>query len=207
MRKKTMARLIKTSDMIPCQEMRDAGLTPKMIVGGVNHTYKILDIIDNTLVSQKAERLPKLLVEQLAGVSLIFGSIISSGIENSSSGTYKKNAPNKYPDLLTCRKSAKGVEIKVALETNKPKGHIPKKGYYLTFRYVLGDIHGNYVKGKENRKDVIWIYEIRFGYLHIKDFNFSSTAGDSGKTAVINAAGMQKLNVIYENTKFSPYEN
>ena len=93
------------------------------------------------------------------------------------------------------------------LETNKPKGHLAKKGYYLTFRYVLGDIYGSYVKGKENRKDVIWIYEIRFGYLHIKDFNFSSTAGDSGKTAVINAAGMQKLNVIYKNTKFSPYEN
>lgn len=205
MRLKKRGRLIKTSDVIPCQKMLNIRLTPKMIASGVTHAYKILDTIDNTLVSQKIERLSKLV--ELANVSSIFGNIISSGIANSSSGIYKKNAPHTYPDLLACHKRAKDVEIKVSLETNKPKGHLAKKGYYLTFRYVLGDIYGSYVKGKENRKDVIWIYEIRFGYLQKKDFNLSSTAGDSGKTAVINATGMQKLNVIYENTKFSPYKN
>ena len=78
MRLKKRGRLIKTSDEIPCQKMLNIRLTPKMIASGVTHAYKILDTIDNTLVSQKIERLSKLV--ELANVSSIFGNIISSGI-------------------------------------------------------------------------------------------------------------------------------
>ena len=51
--------------------------------------------------------------------------------------------------------------------------------------------------GKEHRGIKPYIWEIRCGYLLLEHFNISNTAGDSGKTAVVNAAGMGVLQVVY----------
>ena len=96
---------------------------------------------------------------------------------------FARNRPHAYPDLVPNQSDVSGLEIKVALETNRPKGHLPKRGHYLTFRYVLGDENGNYEIGK--RKNVIWVWEAKYGYLRDADFSISNTEGDSGKTAVV----------------------
>jgi hypothetical protein len=182
--------------------MKDAGLTPIIVSNSVSHAYQILDTIDNTLVTENSGRLAEIV--ELANLSSIIGNLIGSGIANASAGNFVRNGPHRYPDILGQTDNAKDFEIKVALESNKPKGHLAKSGYYLTFRYVLGNDKGDFLKGKENRQNVCWIWEIRFGYVEESDFNLSSTQGDSGKTAVINKTGWLKLELIYENLRFSP---
>ncbi len=95
----------------------------------------------------------------------------------------------------------------MALEANRPKGHLPKAGNYITFRYVLGNRLGEYVKGKDNRGDTVWIWEIKAGYLSEKDFDISNTQGDSGKTAVIKTSVFNELPFIYYDEMFLPYSN
>jgi hypothetical protein len=73
----------------------------------------------------------------------------------------------------------------------------------LTCRYVLGKQDGTYVIGE--RGDVVWIWEVRFGLLEVKHYNISNTAGDSGKTAVVNAAGMEELQPVYFDAGHCPY--
>ncbi len=53
--------------------------------------------------------------------------------------------------------------------------------------------------------EIVWIWEVRLGYLSEAHFNLSNTAGDSGKSAVINAAGMSALTLIYIDKIRSPY--
>ena len=77
------------------------------------------------------------------------------------------------------------LEIKMALEDNKPKGHLAKPGFYLTCRYVLADTSGNFVRGVAQRGAVVWIWELRAGLLGMEHFNLSNTPGDSGKTEII----------------------
>jgi hypothetical protein len=92
----------------------------------------------------------------------------------------------------------------MALETNKPKGHLAKEGHYLTCRYVLCQLDGSLQIGKENRGVIPYIWEVRCGYLLLEHFNLSSTAGDSGKTATVNAAGMEMLKIIYCDLERAP---
>lgn len=109
------------------------------------------------------------------------------------------------PDLLAQTVSAKDVEIKVALENNKPKGHLAKPGYYLTCRYILGGSDGTYIFNQ--RGYVVWIWELRCGRLDESHFSKSDTEGDSGKTAVVNKNGMDILKVVYcdlDRLPFSP---
>jgi len=117
----------------------------------------------------------------------------------------ERNGPHKFPDLLSKAPNTEDVEIKIALEDNSPKGHLAKEGYYLTCRYVLGDIDGTYTRGKENRGNVAWIWEIRFGWLDLEDFNLSNTPGDSGKTAVIKGAAHERLSLVYCDLDYFPY--
>tara|TARA_Y100001936_G_scaffold232550_1_gene257592 strand:+ start:125 stop:736 length:612 start_codon:yes stop_codon:yes gene_type:complete len=181
-------------------EMTKCGLTKKMVADGMTHAYSILDTIDAGITKQGEKRLAELV--ELANYSSIFGNLICTGIVKNSSKIFKKNRPHAYPDILANNKKSKDIEIKVALEKNKPKGHLAKAGYYITIRYVLGDYDGNYKAGTDNRGDVIWIYEIQFGYLRTSDFNLSNTAGDSGKTAVINKEGWKKLKNVYLDRDF-----
>jgi RecB family endonuclease NucS len=92
----------------------------------------------------------------------------------------------------------------MALETNKPKGHLAKEGYYLIGRYVLCQPDGSLRIGKEQRGVKPYIWEVRCGYLLREHFNLSNTEGDSGKTAVVNAAGMKILQVVYCDLERAP---
>ena len=96
------------------------------------------------------------------------------------------------------------MEIKVALENNKPKGHLIKPGAHMTVHYVLGDEKGRFLRGKANRGVVAWIWQVRAGLLRDNHFSVSNTEGDSGKTAVINADGMDALQIVYADIDRCP---
>jgi len=177
------------------------GLTWQMIHSGINYTYKTLDKIETTLIQEGSPRLSKLV--ELANLSSMIGNLLANGIVKNSKKSFEKAAPNKYQDLRSTKNTSKNIEIKMSLEKNSPKGHLPKEGQYLTCRYVLGNQDGTYTLGK--RGDFIWIWEIRFGYLKKHHFNVSNTANDSGKTAIVNSKGMKRLKPIFFNENHCPY--
>jgi hypothetical protein len=180
-----------------------AGLTWKMLSDGVAEAYSVLDTIDATLLKSLDARLSEIV--ELANLSSILGNILAQGIVNNSGGAFSRAGPHKYQDLRPNAPGGRPVEVKVALENNKPKAHLAKAGYYLAFRYVLGDLEGGYTRG--GRGSVIWLWEVRFGHLSVDDFSLSNTPGDSGKTAVVTSAGMQKLRRTYFDGRFCPMAN
>ena len=191
-----------TDEMIErTDDMNHIGLTRSMISGSITFAYEVIDLIDGGL-SPYGFKLAD--VVELAGFSSIMGDLITYSAVRESQGRFVRNVPHKYPDMVACPPNGNDIEIKVSLECNKPKGHLAKTGYYLTFRYVLGDVEGNFVKGKKNRKNVPWVWEARFGLLEKGDFNTSNTEGDSGKTANVNAKGMKKLKVVFRDRRFNP---
>ncbi|MCI5145090.1 MAG: hypothetical protein D3923_06050 [Candidatus Electrothrix sp. AR3] len=117
----------------------------------------------------------------------------------------KHNKPHAFLDLLPLKDNATNLEIKISLETNKPKGHLPKAGTYITFRYVLGDKFAHFQRGKDKRGDTVWIWEVKAGILEEEDFSCSNTAGDSGKTAVIKTKKHNKMKLIYYVPSLLPY--
>ncbi|HZO75312.1 MAG TPA: hypothetical protein VFB60_24110 [Ktedonobacteraceae bacterium] len=180
-----------------------SGLTREMLSAGIEYVYSTLDTIDEKLLERDSPRLSGLV--ELANLSTIIGNLFNIGIIKASNGVFERAGPHKYQDLRTTgvNPTATNIEIKVALETNTPKGHLPKAGYYLTCRYVLGNADGRYIKGQ--RGEVVLIWELRFGGLELHHFNISNTEGDSGKTAVVNKSGMEQLEVIYFNDAYCPY--
>jgi hypothetical protein len=184
------------------KELRSLGLTVETVQVAIDYVYEIIDSIDETLQARGAERLSELL--ERANLSAIVGNLFRSGIVRGSHGRFKANAPHTYPDLLAEHAECVDVEIKVALETNKPKGHLVKPGPHLTVRYVLASDSGELVRGKKNRGPAPWIWEVRAGHLTKEHFNFSNTERDSGKTAVINAAGMKTLQVVFCDLSICP---
>lgn len=197
-----MPRLPHAGKFLKAEALADAGLTTEMLADGLASAYKTLDAIDERLVALGNPRLSAMV--ELANLSSMLGNFLASGIANASGGIFRRNGPHKYPDLLANSQSAADVEIKIALEDNKPKGHLAKPGFYLTCRYVLGNEHGMFTRGVEGRGDVVWIWELRAGHLELDHFNLSNTAGDSGKTAVVNASGMERLQVVYCDLEFFP---
>ena len=133
------------------------------------------------------------------------GNMIGGVLADSSEGLYVRNKPHHYPDLLPQRADGKELELKMALETNRPKGHLPKAGNYITVRYVLGDNLGNYVRGKESRGDTVWIWEVKVGTIAIDDFDLSNTEGDSGKTAVVKNVVFNAMSLVYYDETLCPY--
>ena len=195
-----MPRLPKFGNFFDNAAMSKAGLTTQMLSDGVASTYRTLDAVDETLIKMGNTRLSTMV--ELANLSSMLGNLLASGIANASGGNFRKNGPHKYPDLLANARNVSDTEIKIALEDNKPKGHLAKPGFYLTCRYVLGSAAGGFDPKK--RGDVVWIWELRSGWLEADHFNLSNTAGDSGKTAVVNAAGMAELQVVYCDLDFFP---
>lgn len=179
-----------------------AGLTDQMVRDGLAEAYRLLDLIDTTLLGGINVRLADLV--ELANLSSMLGNLVATAIVNSSGGVFARAGAHKYQDLRANHSSASNVEIKIALEDNKPKGHLAKAGYYLTVRYVLGNNDGTWDSKKRGR--VVWIWEIRFGHLKESDFAISNTAGDSGKTAVVTTEGMKKLRLIYFDQDLCPYK-
>ncbi|GAC1394553.1 MAG: hypothetical protein NVS4B11_21290 [Ktedonobacteraceae bacterium] len=192
-------KYIRNANLLEC------GLTVEMLLAGIQYVYETLDAIDTKLIERGSPRLAELV--ELANLSTIIGNLFNLGIIKASNGFFEQAGSHKYQDLRATKRNQKGcnVEIKVALETNTPKGHLPKEGHYLTCRYVLGNKEGKYTVGTENRGGVVWIWEIRFGHLAISHFNISNTEGDSGKTAVVNKEGMKRLAIVYFDQTYTPY--
>jgi len=182
------------------------GLSHDQLADAVIGTYRLLDRVDATLVSDGVD--PLCQVVELANFSSMIGNILGAELAKSSNGYYVRNGPHKFPDLLPAHASAapSGIEIKMALNRNQPKGHLAKEGHYLTCRYLLVDEVGLPCVDKVDRpranRPVVW--ELRMGYLTDAHFNISNTEGDSGKTAVINAAGMEEMKVVYVDLEMVP---
>lgn len=140
---------------------------------------------------------------ELANVSSILGSLLVKEIATASKHL-QVNTPNAYPDLVS-ETQLPSIEVKMALETNLPKGHHAKSGVYMIARYVLTTACGRYLKGKENRGCTATLWEIKLGHLDVSDFNSSSTENDSGKTAPIKAQSLNQLPLVYLNPRVIPY--
>ena len=54
---------------------------------------------------------------------------------------------------------------------------------------------------------MVYIWEVRFGYLHESDFDESNTPGDSGKTAVVKNEVLKGMERIYFCPDYFPYAN
>ena len=180
-----------------------AGLDKDWIPRAIEAIYRTLDLIDEQLINTGSPPLAE--VVELANLSAVIGNLIRTTLARHSNGRYEGNEPHKYPDLVSKSKESNDLEIKIALETNMPKNHLPKPGMHLICRYVLASRNGPYSRGI--RGDVAWIWEVRLGELTIEDFSISNAAGDSGKTAVIKAAALDRLSRIYYDDRFLPYAN
>lgn len=196
-------RIISPNQIVNLPSIQAFGITAEMIASAITYTYQVLDAIDEKMAGFGEPRLSVLI--ELANLSAIVGNLFGRGVANASAGKFIRNRPHRYPDLLAQEDGYIDAEIKVALESNKPKGHLAKPGPHLTVRYVLANADGKYTPGKGNRGHVVWIWEIRAGTLEMKHFNISNTAGDSGKTAVMNAAGMERLQPVFIDLKLCPY--
>jgi transcriptional regulator with XRE-family HTH domain len=178
---------------------RTTGLTAEMIRAAIDDVYSTLDLLDAQLVESGSDPFSKLV--ELANLSSMIGNIFGAAIVRHSGGLYERSGPHKYQDLRSTT-GGEHIEIKTALESNKPKGHLSKAGLYLTLRYVLGRPDGSYVRGE--RGDVVYVWEVRFGYLAESDFAVSNTAGDSGKTAVVRTDVLRRLERIYFDPGYFP---
>jgi hypothetical protein len=179
------------------------GLNAAIISSAINYVHQIFDELDAPLTNRNQPRLSKKI--ELNNLSSMLGNFFRSGIEEASKGNFQSNKPHTYPDLLGTGNGCRDLEIKVALEKYHPKGHHVKPGAYLIVRYVLGGPDGSF--DRKSRGDVVWIWDVRIGQLVDEHFSFSSTEGDSGKTATIKAAGLAALTPIYFDEDRCPYKN
>lgn len=178
-------------------------LNHQSIRGAIESCYQTLDLIDSELAQRNSPPISKLV--ELANLSSMIGNLLSTGLVEHSNGAYSRNTPHTFPDLLPKISGQAGVELKTALETNKPKGHLPKAGIHLTFRYVLCNREGDFERGKAHRGDTAFIWEIKVGRLRSADYDVSNTAGDSGKTAVIKTAVFNTMPLVYFDPSLLPY--
>lgn len=182
--------------------LKKAFLDKDMVEMAISDCYKTLGVLDRELNLATGDNFTDLV--ELANLSSMIGNILGASIMKRSEGALIRNKPNTYPDLLSTSKNGQGIEIKVALESNSPKGHHAKAGNYITFRYVLANIDGSYNPGVENRGKMVKFYEVKAGYLTEADFNLSNTAGDSGKTATIKSSSLAKMDLIFSDPTYSP---
>jgi len=183
----------------------DIKFTSDVLKGSITHTYETLDMIDQNLISRGSQKLSSLV--ELANLSSIVGNLLGAGCAEYSNGAYIRNKPHTYPDLISTDEALPGIEIKTALLKNSPKGHQPKPGYYLTYRYCLTDENGHRNVGEEDSWDTVTIWEVKMGYLNADDFSCSNTEGDSGKTAVIKTAALNAMPLLYFDPTLVPYRH
>ena len=179
------------------------GMKGSALIEAIESTYHTLDMIDDQLTSRGSVPISGLV--ELANLSSMLGNLLGGCLADASQGLFERNKPHHYPDLLPLREPAIPLELKVALESNRPKGHLPKPGRYITFRYVLGDRMGKYLRGKENRGLKVWVWEVRIGKVREEDFACSNTEGDSGKTAIIKSTVFYNMPLIFFDPKLCPY--
>ncbi|WP_158070790.1 helix-turn-helix domain-containing protein [Streptomyces sp. CB02460] len=181
------------------------GVGVEAIIEAIEETYETLDLIDDELRSKGSPPVSGLV--ELANLSSMIGNLLGAGFAAASGGAYIRNRPHAFPDLVPQFEGLPDLELKTALETNTPKGHLPKAGTYLTFRYVLATKDGQHTRGKANRGDTPWIWEVRCGALREEDFSVSNTKGDSGKTAVIRSNAFKGMTRVFYAPEFLPYAN
>ncbi len=182
---------------------RYTGMPSAALQAAIQGCYHTLDMIDDQLVSRGS--LPIAQLVELANLSAMVGNLVGGCLADESGGLYARNKPHHYPDLLPVSKKASALELKVALETKKPKGHLPKPGRYMTFRYVLGGRDGSYGRGKTSRGPTVWFWEVKVGDVAVEDFAVSNTEGDSGKTAVVRTAAFNAMPVVYFDPQYCPH--
>ncbi|MGX1596552.1 helix-turn-helix domain-containing protein [Dietzia maris] len=180
------------------------GVGVETIIAAIEQTYDTIDLIDDELLAKQSPPVSKLV--ELANLSSMLGNLLGTGIANASGGKFLRNRPHAFPDLVPQNTNLPELEIKTALETNSPKGHLPKPGTYLTFRYVLALRDGKFQSGKDYRGDTPWVWEVRCGALTEDDFAVSNTAGDSGKTAVIKVPAFKNMTRVFYNPDHLPYK-
>lgn len=186
------------------------GLTSEDIVKALGRTYDVLDLIDRELTMRSAPPLSQLL--ELANLSAVVGNIFGSALATVSEGRWRRHGPHKHPDLLKVQsggsglevEATEGIEIKVALEGNLAKGHLPKAGAHITLHYVLTPSDPTRRWNKEERGEQVSIWMVKSGWLRENDFNISNTVGDSGKTAVVKAAARDRMDTVYFDANLCP---
>ncbi len=179
------------------------GMPASGLLAAIQGCYHTLDMIDDQLTSRGSPPIARLV--ELANLSSMIGNLVGGALADESEGLYQRNRPHHYPDLIPLKAPALPLELKVALEKNKPKGHLPKPGRYITFRYVLGDRLGKYTQGKEGRGPTVWFWEARIGIAKTEDFSISNTEGDSGKTAVLRTEVFQAMKLVFFDPKYCPH--
>lgn len=185
--------------------LHEAGLSETQLGRILLEVNDLMDSVDTALIQHGVERLSQIV--ELANLSSMLGNIFAAAVAQHSNGAFRRNGPHKYPDLLSNSEDVSDIEVKIALETNKPKGHLIKTGRYLTCRYVLCDEAGNAKFEKKHRGTIPWIWEVRCGVLEDHHFSVSNTEGDSGKTAVVNKDGMDALKIVYLDGARLPYSD
>ena len=178
-------------------------LDAEAISDAIAAAYNTLDFIDDQLTGAGLTPLAELV--ELANLSSMLGNLLAAGLAQASNGRYARNRPHHYPDLLARSEGLPDFEVKTALETNMPKGHLAKAGIYLIFRYVLCGPGGVFTRGKLNRGSVVSVWEVRFGQLDEADFSLSNTAGDSGKTAVVRKRSFEHMELLYYVPELLPF--
>lgn len=181
---------------------RLTGFDTEVIALALESSYHTLDLIDEQLLEKNTPPIAQLV--ELANLSSMLGNLLGAGIAEASNGVFIRNRLHAFPDLLAQRGGLPDLELKIALERNSPKGHLVKAGVYITFRYVLTDRGGAYIRGKEGRGTVATVWEVKCGELAEGDFSVSNTAGDSGKTAVIKSASFAAMDLIYHVPELNP---
>lgn len=192
-------------DFVNSWALQQAGLSEDILRSSIYEVNDLVFSIDQALLSHGVEHLSQTV--ELANLSSMLGNVFAAAVAKHSNGTFRRNGPHRYPDLLSNVLGISDIEVKFALETNKPKGHLIKIGRYLTCRYVLCDEHGFPKFGRSNRGIIPKIWEIRCGVLDTNHFSVSNTDGDSGKTAVVNRLGMDALTPVYIDKKILPYSD
>jgi len=198
------SREVACNNLIICPSLEaNTGITSEMVLKSIQYCYNLLDLIDTQLLRAGTESLSHTV--ELANLSSIIGNMLGAGLANYSQGLYIRNRPHAYPDLIPndlplelIHTVGEGIEIKVALKKNKPKGHLPKPGHYFTFRYILREL--------SEKHNIVEIWEVKYGFLTIDDFSLSNTAGDSGKTAVIKTDAFRRMETIYFDSLLCPYK-
>ncbi len=180
------------------------GLSHQVIRGAIEDCYQTLDLIDSELAKRESPRVSELV--ELANLSSMIGNLLAAGLVEHSGGVYSRNTPHTYPDLVSQRAGFGGIEVKTALEKNKPKAHLPKPGMHLTFRYVWRATGEPLLfRGGENRGKTAHIWEVKVGGIGEGDYDVSNTAGDSGKTAMIKTTVLRAMTLIYFDPQLLPF--
>lgn len=180
---------------------RMTGLPLAAVRSAIERCHWKLDVLDTQMDNSTAR------VVGLRRLSLIIRNFIADGIETGSRCRYVRKSGHV---LTPTNNTGVPLAVKVALETNMPKerwpkGHLPKPGMYLTFRYVLCDKAGKFTRGKEARGEFACIWEARVGNLALTDFDLINTPGDSGKTAVIKTGSYDRMTLVYYHPGLLPY--